>query len=332
MPQITDWSEFDDFLVENRPQQNNYTDLEIIDLEKTNDDDIIKSEIKKCREENLNILSIRNVDNIEILDDIKTLINLEGLEIMHLNCEIDKFDFLPEQLKNLIINNGSIEYLDCSTLPKTLESLILNFCDIKFVDCLPDNLILLDLESNKISFIESFPPNLKIIILNNNDLQKIPDLPEELEILELEKTDINTNLILPQSLKIFKISGCNLKNILKNIPKNLEELYAVDCDINYIDFEFAQNLKILNLENNDIDEISILPDSLEDINLSKNNLKCILNIPKNAKKIDLRRNPIELTKMPSIMSKYIKIDNLNISNLYNSMNSHYLMTNCTYCV
>ncbi|WUR03491.1 protein phosphatase 1 regulatory subunit 7 [Vairimorpha necatrix] len=172
------------------------------------------------------------------------------------HSKISQIPKIPPQTHKLDLRRNLIEIMNLPHLPNLIE---LDLSDnkiqeIKYLENIP-NIKILDLSYNLISNIKIPPLNLEELYLICNDIEKI----EGLNLPSLKILDLAVNEI----------------SLIENLEKctNLTELYLGSNKISDLpDLTFLRNLKILDLQNNNLVEIDCrkLPKSITQFLVSEN--------------------------------------------------------------
>lgn len=187
------------------------------------------------------------------------------LKLIHPNIKI-KAEWLKNRFKNGQFNLRSLKLI---ILP--MGALIaLNPFD-------------LDLGDNDISELpDNFGQltNLEKLSLVQNELSELPDTFGQLTSLELLFLDKNKFTKVPYILKKLKklnrihLSNNNIENFEFNFPESLEKLFAMHCNISFLDSDISQikHLKLISMSFNRISKLPKLQSilRLEYISLSNN--------------------------------------------------------------
>ena len=142
--------------------------------------------------------------NIECkgLEQCSRLSNLSSLTFNGYSTNYHKFEYLPQNLKNLTVGKYYDTLLD--NLPSDLQSLTVEYCS-EFNDKLID-----------------LPPNLHTLVLNRN-FNSALKLPDNLQNLTLQRR-FNHKLELPSSLLSLTFSHNSKFNKELKFPDNLQSL------------------------------------------------------------------------------------------------------------
>ena len=204
-------------------------------------------------ENNISV-SDNNVKHIDYIYDIYDLdINNEYIIIDASNKPYykgnnnDKYDFylpynrllilpniLPDNLKELYLDNNNIETLD--NLPVNLKILSASGNNIDYIKSLPENLVHLNLEKNDITTISiDLPKKLKYLNLNYNLISKLPDkLPSKLEFLSIISNNLKQIPVLSRTLINLHIDFNHIRNEDINFSLYPNLIYFSNSDINDI--------------------------------------------------------------------------------------------------
>ncbi|HEY9704238.1 MAG TPA: hypothetical protein V6C58_17435 [Allocoleopsis sp.] len=127
------------------------------------------------------------------------------------NCRITELPKLPTKLKKIGLENIDIKYLP--DFPNTLE--VIKIYDLPFL--------------YKIS---SLPCNLKEFYLIRTNVRELSKLPENLkELFLILQNEVFLPRYLPDSLKVLAISFSSDNTSLPILPKNLDKLLFLNCNL-----------------------------------------------------------------------------------------------------
>lgn len=177
----------------------------------------------------------------------------------------------PEDLKTLVICTSSLicnpsmlrvfqNGTKCFKFPKKLKNLIFHKCNLNFLPELPKNL-------KEISFFDCVFHNKIELLLKNIDksIEKLVintcDIKKQNEKLKLSS--------IPNLTKFKKLQYVDFSNNgLTSLPKLPESVTAIDAVYNKLDsIEITNNLKYVNVSNNEIASLFISTYSIGDANL-----------------------------------------------------------------
>ena len=161
-----------------------------------------------------------------------------------------KLDMLPpallcfKHLTELVVKKCDLSELD--VLPPNIQKIVFNNCGLKIISCqhFPNSLKHIDFCNNELEIFSDVKKTITHLYLDNNNLQYIHDIPED------------------SQLKVLSIKNNKIKNIDFLVDINLTELY---------------------LNNNCIEDISVLSNTIEILEISKNNIFTISVLPENLK-------------------------------------------------
>ena len=263
----------------------------------------------------INILSKISFNNIKIIDfqncnlydnDINLLENLFTSNLQYLDLSQNKIIDLEIFNKKEVYNN--LEFLNLSNnninniIPlfhckfNNLKKLNLSYNNISDIDCLGfdniyfDQLQILNLSNNIIKKLNkiNIPSLINLILINNeidtgiNEfLESIYNLSNKLEIEKINNNEIIFNYSNKLDIKFkYIIKDEDLINFLEKISFNGIENLKIKYFDNNIDFlcnESLKELKILNLVENKITDISIFNKihfiNINEIYLNSNNIE-----------------------------------------------------------
>jgi Leucine-rich repeat (LRR) protein len=272
---------------------------------KSNNKDLILSNLKFCKNISNENIYVGNVDEILEID------NIHYLDLSNQNLtEIPDLILKMKNLRVLNLSGNKIKSCEILNQLHSINILIAKSCQIKNI---PDeigllkNLIIVDLSDNSISQLSSALlslPLLSGLMLHKNKIKTIPD---EISLCRnLQKIDLSLNVLKTVNPELWKAS--NLKHL--NLSYN---------EIEQIRFSSEKNnsLIYLNIENNkitEIDENIINYKKLKRFFVNGNQLKSI---------------PSELTQLKNLQSFYFKdnpfddmpdLQNIGSLNLFSYLN------------
>jgi Leucine-rich repeat (LRR) protein len=182
--------------------------------------------------------------SIDYLPNTITVLNL-NYEDLYEFPDLSRFTNLKELylIRNHFITipklPDTLEILDCSwnysitslhSIPQNLVQLHCQGNKLSYLPTLPSSLICLNCNSNNFSFIPSLPSNLENLFCTNNKLTMLPILPDTLQKLDCSKNQITQ---LPMcSRKLYMIS-CSY-NKLTEIPNSYSNIILLYCSNNDI--------------------------------------------------------------------------------------------------
>jgi len=169
---------------------------------------------------------------------------------------------------SLNIRGNEIKKIDCNKLPKNITNIVASknmmetiiFDDRNWEEInLKDNYLAIDeirnLNVKKLNLSDSFDGSIRRIgklILDNNCFNEV--LFEDTYVLHLTMED-------------------NCMRELMSIPKGIERAYFGKNELRKICVKFEDQLRVLDLENNELDELNFyLPITLERLNMSHNKI------------------------------------------------------------
>jgi hypothetical protein len=154
-----------------------------------------------------------------------------------------------------------------------------------------DNIFIMIFSDNPIKTFE-LPITLKICVISSQELNmKHFENMNELQILKISKSNIyNLELINP-NIKQLLIHRSHIKCDLPKFSPDLYKLEIINSNISgMIDkFEFPKNLISLNLSDNKLSGIFIVPPSVIDLDISDNDITKLENI-QNLQKLNIANN------------------------------------------
>ena len=221
-------------------------------------------------------------------------------DTFHKNMEINILSFTKNTLKSWPkLDNVSIKHL------------ILVNNNIRFFEAYPKNIYTLNLSDN---CIDEMPiktePTLRILNIFNNFIQTFPELNDDLEKLNLSKNQIVKLPQITAKLIEFNISDNSIEKLTESLPSTLKRFYAKVNFIEKIDMYFPAGLEELYLSDNEITVQPTLPtECLEIVDLSNNKIRDIGIIPNCVIKLDISQNaiteiPVELEERKTLEINY----------------------------
>lgn len=269
---------------------------------------------------NLKRLTLQNNAQITSLDKIKTLTNLEKLDVRESNLDsLDGLNNFPK-LKYLDITLTNVQTIDALiNSSQTLEHLGIGRLKLKNIDVLANLVKLKTLEMYG-SEIYSLKP-----IENLVDLEELylGSITEQYDLVKYQQNLENNKQIIGKFKKLKKLDASYINSrdldYISNLS-NLEVLYIYSTDLEDIQgIENLNRLREVYLDNNQIKVIPNLNNikTLEELHLQNNHIQHLapFNNLANLKKVDLSNNQIEdlncFDKIESLTSLNASYNNLN---------------------
>lgn len=210
-----------------------------------------------------------NCNNLTPYAFTLTYLELDGLPINSLSG-IEHF----RSLQNLSCRHGQLESLP-DNLPNSLLRLDVQNNKITSLPILPTNLQFLQLAQNKLTKIDSLPAALRELYCNNNLITFLPKLPSTLTLLDCSYNLLRT---LPASLSNLN-SLIAYNNQLIELPPLPSQLSTLDVKSNSLTKlpSLPSQLSSLYCDNNSITCLPLLPNSIYSISINNNPISCIPN-------------------------------------------------------
>jgi len=204
--------------------------------------------------------------------------------------------YLEENYPQTIINDSlnidattnigdiNVESLDISSLDG-----LQFFYDLINLNCMTNNLSTLpelpnQLENincqwNQIISLPNFPESLLNFDGRHNLITVVPELPNTMEILRVCFNEVTTIPDLPDSLKIL-FCAYNYEHLtyLPDFPDHLEEVLCFDNEIAQIS-AIPETMHKFMMQNNSITRIPDIPEGVDILNISNNPIICVNDYP-----------------------------------------------------
>lgn len=305
---------------------------------------VVEHLFENANDERLRLYYCINIQSLELgrvisTTDFKSI--FRSLTFMSLkNCQIKSLDSMifPDTLMELLLSHNPIKWRKRVKFPPKLTKLELRGTKLKSLDflVLPESLITLSLEVNLLTSLSNFrfPSNLKSLGVGSNRIKDVSNhyLPKTLAILHLTENQISGPID-------FEVNADNEELNLFALYMNYNHIKSVRG------FKFCKSLKVLNLDDNDLGEVSDLTfsgltelslcgcnigkfrnvnldNSLKVLNLGNNNIKTIPHLPKSLILVNFQFN--KLTAVPNDKFRDFEcLTKLNLSN--NSIRSAQLI-------
>jgi hypothetical protein len=192
-----------------------------------------------------------------------------------------KLDMLPpgllcfNHLTELVVKKCDLAELN--VLPPNIQKIVFNNCGLKIISCqeFPNTLKIIDLCHNEIELFTDIKKTITHLYLDNNNLQYIHDIPED------------------SQLKVLSLKNNQIKTVDFLVDVNLIELYLNNNSIENIEI-LSNTIEILDVSKNNIFTITVLPENLKTFiayNCKIN--KFIFELPYFLEKLDLYNNNLE---------------------------------------
>jgi hypothetical protein len=210
-------------------------------------------------------------------------------------------------ITHIYCHGNSIKKL--SNWPNNIQYISCSDNNIEYIENIPDSLCGLNIENNKLKNIDIANSNLKILNLSGNLLNCLY-CPITLQQLGMRRCYSSSIDICGHTgnLTLINISCCDLK-FMPNMThmKNLTKLIANDNHIEKVD-GLPDSIKFLNVTNNKIVDISSFPSKLQELYISSNELTKLKILSKSIKTIycccnKLKHIYIESTILSLILCK-----------------------------
>jgi hypothetical protein len=204
-------------------------------------------------------------------------------------------------ITELVVKKCAITELN--VLPPKIKKIVFNNCGLKIISCLqfPNTLTHIDFCNNEIELITDIKKTITHLYLDNNNLQYIHDIPENSE------------------LKVLSLKNNKIKRIDFLIDVNLIELHLNNNSIDNIDV-LSNTIEILDISKNNIFTIAVLPENLKILfayNCKIN--KFLFELPYFLEKLDLYNNNIEELPEFNKFLKWLDISSNDIRKLPNNV-------------
>ena len=269
------------------------------------DVEILKNLMNECicdRSKDLKITG-ENIDKIP--NELCEFDWLETLTIERSNiCVLDN---LPPNIKTLNCYYNKIKILDGSIIPDSVNILTFTHNSTIKVVGLKDGIRELNLSSNKLIQINCKIPStvLTLDVSFNGFLNVLPQFGDHLRVLNIASTSIHNIDDMNDGVQILDSCKCNFDKINK-LPKDLIIWKSYTSDISEINCEFPLNLIELDLFNNCLKKVPILPNTIKSIDLARNGLTEIPIFPFTVESVDLKDNPgLDVKLLEEIETKLI---------------------------
>ena len=189
---------------------------------------------------------------------------------------------------NIIATTGitdiNIDSLEISSLDG-----LHHFTDLINLNCVANNLTELpelptqieyiNCQWNQIETLPTFPQSLKNFDGRHNLITIVPALPNTMEILRVCFNEITSIPVLPDSLKIlFCAYNYEQLTYLPDFPDHLEQVLCFDNEISEIS-EIPETMFKFMMQNNSISHIPNIPLGVSVLNLTNNPIVCVNNFP-----------------------------------------------------
>ena len=206
-----------------------------------------------------------------------------------------------DNCNNLTPYAFTLTYLELDGLPtnslsgiehfKSLQNLSCRYAQLESLpDNLPNSLLRLDVQNNKITSLPNLPPNLQYLQLAQNKLTKIDSLPAALRQLYCNNNLITFLPKLPSTLTLLVCSN----NLLRTLPASLSNLNSLIAYNNQL-IELPplpSQLSTLDVKSNSLTKLPSLPSQLSSLYCDNNSITCLPLLPNSIYSISINNNPI----------------------------------------
>lgn len=206
-----------------------------------------------------------------------------------------------DNCNNLTPYAFTLTYLELNGLPtnslsgiehfKSLQNLSCRYAQLESLpDNLPNSLLRLDVQNNKITSLPNLPPNIQHLQLAQNKLTKIDSLPAALRQLYCNNNLITFLPKLPSTLTLLDCSN----NLLRTLPASLSNLNSLIAYNNQL-IELPplpSQLSTLDVKSNSLTKLPSLPSQLSSLYCDNNSITCLPLLPNSIYSISITNNPI----------------------------------------
>jgi hypothetical protein len=239
-------------------------------------------------------LDLNGIKCLETIPDaIKDFKSIKILKVS--NCDLSNLRNIPVKLERLICRANQIKEIEDNDIPETLVHIDATNNCIESISLTNRSIHTLILSGNSLTQKLNFPETLTCLNVSNSNIDKVGIFETLVCLTELNisRTRIESIDNLPDSIKILKMNKVKVPIIL-SFPQDLEQLHAISSGIEQMAFEsFSQSLMTIDLYNNELSVIPILPDIVDKIDLTRNRLIEIPKLPKTINiEFDIRYNPV----------------------------------------
>jgi hypothetical protein len=251
--------------------------------------------------------------HIVAFPDLSQYTNITSLNVSHNYIYNLDVDFFPPYIKSLSLSNNHLTGCVDDVLPLTIEKLKLDnnniskfdgskFLNLKELSIASNNLVCftfppniesLDISTNKLLKLPRFPDSLKGIACSNNLLTTLPTMNESLKCLSCNINKIEFLPYLPASLRELDASD-NVIHTVVNLPNSLRCLLLSNNKLSGITCKTLNNLETLDIDNNRLQQVPLLPKNIINVNLAYNKIEEIdhSDIPYTVDKLNISYNRI----------------------------------------
>ena len=263
------------------------------------------------------VFIISNVKFDELPEIIKTFTNIKTMTLI--NCGLKSLINLPPNLVKLDIKSNHLADISDNQIPHNIVELDVSNNIIKTINIqklkklkkinmmnnpftnqillVPETIEEIYATNTNLLSTKCFSnfKNLKVLILNFTPIDSIEYLPDCIVNLSVSRTKLGSNP--------------NTYGTIFKLPKQIVKFISHSSDIKGFAFDsFPKSLSHLDLYDNLLKTIPILPDVMSYVDISKNILESVPNIPQSIQNYDCNNNPLlkftpEQTKILSNLDK-----------------------------
>lgn len=190
--------------------------------------------------------------------------------------KLTQFQGLPRMLTSLNVGNNPhrIDKTPNFSVFSKLQTLIIDGLGLKKLPPVPSTLQTLFLQNNPLCAIPALTglKQLHHLNISNTQITKIPHLPATVTELHADDNKISSLPLFPAGLGVLSLNKNRLTVFQANLYPQIFDISLNDNQITHIYGPLSENLKIMNISNNQLSEFPPLRSRVDRLDISHNRI------------------------------------------------------------